>query len=177
MKAILLAAVAVTLLPAAANTAERATIEPNRITVESKRPTLQLTEQQRAEIQNALATQNTQQKTPAKFEAKVGEAVPLTMTMDVMPPALVLQDPSLKQYSYAKLAKVVLVIDPLKKTIIAVLPRAEPDTGKPLAPADWAAKQGRTLTGQAPEQGSQQNAPEPAGDSGDKSNGTEAAPK
>jgi hypothetical protein len=76
--------------------------------------------------------------------------------------------------TYANLAKDVLVIDPMKKTIIAILPRLPPTVGKDLPPADWAATPGRELTGQAPEQpAAKDEAPEPAGDSGDRSNGNE----
>ena len=154
--------------------AQNNTLDPNAITVDSKRPQLQLSDQQRNAIQNALETENTEQKTPQKFEAKVGEAVPLTMTVDVMPESLVQGDPALKQYGYAKLAKDVLVIDPLKKTVIAVLPRKSPTSGKDLPPGDWAATRGRELTGQAPVSGASDTTPPAAGDSGDKKNGTEA---
>ena len=82
--------------------------------------------------------------------------------------------PPLQPFGYAKLAKTVLVIDPMKKTIIAILPRQSPTSGNDLPPADWAAKRGRELTGQAPEQpAAKDEAPEPAGDSGDRSNGNE----
>lgn len=155
--------------------AQDKTLDPNGITVASQRPQLALSDQQRTAIQNALETENTEQKTPPNFEPKVGEAIPPTMTLDVMPETLIQSEPSLKQYGYAKLAKDVLVIDPMKKTIIAVLPRKSPTGGKDLAPADWAKTRGRELTGQAPES-SPSSAPahEPAGDSGDKSNGNEA---
>jgi len=155
--------------------AQDKTLDPNGITVDSKRPQLGLTDQQRTAIQNALETENTEQKTPANFQPKVGDTIPGTMTLDVMPEPLIQSEPSLKQYGYAKLAKDVLVIDPMKKTIIAVLPRKSPTSGKDLAPPDWAKTRGRELTGQAPESGSgSEPAHEPAGDSGDKSNGTEA---
>lgn len=154
------------------------TLDPNQITAQVKRPPLQLDEKQRATIANALVTENTEQKTPPKFEPKVGDTIPLSMHADVMPQDLVRRDPSLQPYGYAKLAKDVLVIDPMKKTIVAVLPRVSPTTGKDVAPADWAKTKGRELTGQQPEPASN-SAPghEPAGDSGDKSNGNEADTK
>jgi hypothetical protein len=154
--------------------AQDKTLDPNEITVASQRQQLGLSDQQRTAIQTALETENTEQKTPPNFEPKVGGTIPGTMTLDVMPETLIQNEPSLKQYGYAKLAKDVLVIDPMKKTIIAVLPRKSPTNGKDLAPADWAKTRGRELTGQAPESGSS-SAPmhEPAGDSGDKKNGNE----
>jgi hypothetical protein len=163
--------------PAIAQQADK-TLDPNRITVQAKRPLLKLDDKQRATIANALATVNTEQKTPPKFEPKVGDTIPKTMTVDVMPPDLVKSQPALEPYGYAKLAKDVLVLDPMKKTIVAVLPRASPTAGKDVAPADWAKTKGRELTGQAPEPASNtQPAHEPAGDSGDKSNGNESDSK
>jgi len=111
---------------------------------------------------------------PPKFEAKVGDTLPQTMALDVMPERLVAREPSLQPYGYAKLPNEVLVIDPMKKTIIAILARQSATSGKDLPPADWAATHGRELTGQAPEQPAAQNeAPEAAGDAGDRSNGAE----
>jgi hypothetical protein len=159
-------------VPAAAQ--DKPTLNPNQITVATKRPPLQLDDRQRAVIQAALATENTEQKAPPKFEPKVGDTLPQTMALDVMPERLVAREPSLQPFGYAKLAKDVLVIDPMKKTIIAILPRLSPTSDKDLPPADWAATRGRELTGQAPEQpAAKDEAPEPAGDSGDRSNGNQ----
>lgn len=169
MKTLLYVAMLTMVLMSGPVLAQDKTLDPNEITVASQRSQLALSDQQRNAIQNALETENTEQKTPPNFEPKVGKTIPLTMTLDVMPETLIQSEPSLKQYGYAKLAKDVLVIDPMKKTIIAVLPRKSPSGGKDLAPADWARTRGRELTGQAPESGSSA-APmhEPAGDSGDK---------
>ena len=156
---------------------DRPSVAPNKLTVESKRPPLQLNDKQRAAIEQGLVTENTQQKTPPKFEAKVGAALPASIKVDVMPPKLIQQDRSLQPYGYAKLAKELLVIDPMKKTIIAIIPRLQPATGKDLAPADWAATRGRELTGQEPQPASSAQAPEPAGDSGDTKNGNEQTSK
>jgi hypothetical protein len=154
------------------------TLDPNQITVQTQRPPLKLDDRQRATIANALVTANTEQKTPKDFQPKIGDPIPLSMHVDVMPQDLVKNEPSLEPYGYAKLAKDVLVIDPMKKTIVAVLPRVSPTTGKDVAPADWAKTKGRELTGQQPEPASS-TAPghEPAGDSGDKSNGNESDSK
>jgi hypothetical protein len=166
------AAIAILVVPAAAQ--DKLTLNPNQITVTTKRPPLQLDDRQRAVIQAALATENTEQKTPPKFEPKVGDTLPQTMTLDVMPARLVAREPSLQPFGYAKLAKNVLVIDPMKKMIIAILPRQSPTSGKDLPLTDWAATRGRELTGQAPKQPfAKDQTPEPAGDSGDKSNGNE----
>jgi len=158
--------------------AQDKTQNPNTLTVQAKRAPLQLSDQQRSEIQAALATENTEQKTPPKFEPKAGDTIPLTITVDVMPPKAVEHDPSLQPYAYAKLAKDVLVIDPTTKKIVAVIPRQDATTGKDVAPADWAKTKGRELTGQQPEPASSSEpSHEPAGDSGDKSNGNEQKTK
>jgi len=161
-----------------ANKAQAKTQDPNELTVQVKRPPLQLSQQQRNAIQQALATENTQQKTPPNFEPKAGDAIPLTMTVDVMPPKAVARDPWLQPYGYAKLAKTLLVIDPTTKAIVAVIPRQDATTGKDIAPADWAKTKGRELTGQQPEPASSSTpGQEPAGDSGDKANGNEQKTK
>lgn len=174
MKAMIFCTAAFALLAVSAGAQDKSTLNPNQITTEIKRDPLQLSDGQRAIIQEALVTENTEQKTPAKFEPKVGDTIPGTMHIDVMPERLVAREPSLQPYGYAKIAKDVLVIDPMKKTIIAVLPRQSPTTGKALAPTDWAATRGRQLTGQPPEQpAAKDEVPEPAGDSGDRANGNE----
>jgi hypothetical protein len=164
---------ALALLSVAALAQNKPSVAPNKLTVDSQRPPLQLNDKQRAAIEQGLVTENTQQKTPPKFEAKVGAPIPPSMKVDVMPERLVERERSLQPYGYAKLAKEVLVIDPMKKTIIAVIPRGQPTSGKDLSPVDWAATRGRELTGQAPQPASSAQAPEPAGDSGDVKNGNE----
>ena len=175
MKTLMYSAATALVLLSCPALAQDKTLDPNGITADAKRPPLQLSDQQRTAVQDGLETENTQQKTPPNFEPKVGEALPATMTVDAMPLPLVQREPSLKQYGYAKLSKDVLVLDPMKKTIIAVIPLKVPTTGKDEAPVDWAKTRGRELTGQAPEL-TTGTAPqsEPAGDSGDKKNGNEA---
>jgi hypothetical protein len=52
------------------------TIQPNELTTSGKqKPPLQLSDQQRRAIQDALVTAHSAQKTPDKFEAKVGAKV------------------------------------------------------------------------------------------------------
>lgn len=151
LKTMMACGIALALLPIAAPAQNKPSIEPNKLTVESKRPPLQFNDQQRAAIEQGLVSVNTQQKTPPKFEAKVGAPMPPSMKVTEMPQALVQREPSLEPYGYAKLAKEVLVIDPMKKTIVAVIPRRQPASGKDITPGDWAATRGRELTGQAPQ--------------------------
>jgi hypothetical protein len=170
------AALAVLAAPAAAQNDTSKTIDPVELSKQVKGPPAQLSDEQKNAIQNGLVTEHTQQKTPPNFQPQVGAELPHTMKVDVMPLDLVRAQPSLKEYGYAKTASDILVLDPLKKTIIAVIPRKAPSDAKANAksPADWADTKGRELTGQAPKAaGSADHFPEPAGDSGDVANGNE----
>jgi hypothetical protein len=161
--------------PAAAQNDSAKTIDPVELSKQVKSPPAQLSDEQKNAIQAALVAEHTQQKTPPNFQPQVGEALPHTMKVDVMPLDLVRAQPSLKEYGYAKTASDILVLDPLKKTIVAVIPRKFPSDAKANAksPGDWADTKGRELTGQAPKAGSADHFPEPAGDAGDVANGNE----
>ena len=99
------------------------TIQPNELTASSKqKPPLQLSDEQRRKIQDALVTAHSAQKTPEKFEAKVGEKVPTTLKLDAMPAPLINQEPVLKQYDFVKLDNDLLVVDPMDSTVVAVIP-------------------------------------------------------
>lgn len=103
------------------------TIQPDELTAKLKRkPTLQLSDQQRREIQDALVTAHSAQKTPDKFEAKVGAKIPTQLKLDAMPAPLINQEPVLKQYDFVKLDKDLLVVDPMDSTVVAVIPRKFP---------------------------------------------------
>ena len=179
MKAILLSGAAALVLlavPAAAQNDPSKTIDPVELSKQVKGPPAELNDQQRQAIQNALVAEHTQQKTPKDFQPQVGAELPKTMKVDVMPQDLIREQPSLTEYGYAKTATDILVLDPMKKTIIAVLPRKFPADAKATAksPADWADTKGRELTGQPPKAaGNADHFPEPAGDSGDVANGNE----
>ncbi len=169
------AALVLLTLPAAAQHSESKTIEPNDLTVEAKKPPLQLSDELKNAIQDALVAEHTQQKTPKDFQPQVGMTLPMTMKMDVMPQGLVRERPVLKQYGYVKTAQDLLLLDPMNKKVVAVLPRKFPATtdADAKSPADWADTKGRELTGQAPAGASADQSPEPAGDAGDVKNGNE----
>jgi hypothetical protein len=78
-----------------------------------QKPPLQLSDQQRRKIQDALVTAHSAQKAPDKFEAKVGEKVPTKLKFDAMPAPLINQEPVLKQYDFVKLENDLLVVDPM----------------------------------------------------------------
>jgi hypothetical protein len=169
------AALVLLAVPAAAQNDASKTIDPIELSKQAKKPPLQLSDEQKTAIRNALVAEHTQQKTPKDFQPKVGMALPMPMKVDAMPAPLMHEQPALKQYGYAKTAKDILVLDPMKKTIIAVLPRKFPADAKANAktPADWADTKGREMTGQAPQGANKDHFPEPAGDAGDVTNGNE----
>jgi hypothetical protein len=104
------------------------TIEPHDLVASAnKKPPLQLSERQRSEIQDALVTAHSAQKTPDKFEAKVGATIPVKLKLDAMPAPLINQEPVLQQYDFVKLEKDLLVVDPMNKTVVAVIPRKFPN--------------------------------------------------
>ena len=103
------------------------TIQPNELTASAKqKPPLQLSDEQRRKIQDALVTAHSAQKTPDKFEAKVGVKVPTGLKFDAMPAPLINQEPVLKQYDFVKLDNDLLVVDPMESTVVAVIPRKFP---------------------------------------------------
>ena len=178
------AALALLTAPALAqdNVRSDKTIQPSELTQQAKRPQLRLDDKQSAAIRDALVAEHTQQKTPKDFQPQVGAALPKTLKVDAMPQDLIRKEPALKQYGYAKTATDILVLDPMKKTIIAVVPRKFPADAKakPESGTDWAKTKGRELTGQAPEAPTAPNADaplQPAGDSGDVPNGNEGDAK
>ena len=157
------------------------TVQPHELEA-AKRAPLQVSDKQKDTIRDGLVADHTQQKTPEGYKPEVGQGLPKTMKVDVMPQDLVRKEPSLKQYGYAKTATDILVLDPMKKTIIAVVPRKFPADAKakPETGTDWAKTKGRELTGQAPEAPTAPNADaplQPAGDSGDVPNGNEGDAK
>lgn len=112
---------------------------------------LKLTDDQRASIVEAVSSEDTHQRTPANFEPRVGASITSAIKPHPLPRPLVNQLPELKEYYYARLDNNVLVIDPMSKKIVDVIPHRSTTAGKPLTPADWAASRGRQLQGNEPQ--------------------------
>jgi hypothetical protein len=169
------AAVMLLAVPAAAQNSDSKTIDPVELSKQVKGPPAQLSDEQKNAIQNALVAEHSQQKTPASFQPQVGSELPQSLKVDAMPQDLIRAQPALKEYGYAKTAKDILVLDPLHKKIIAVIPRKFPSDAKAgsTSPADWADTKGRELTGQAPKAANKDHFSEPAGDAGDVKNGND----
>ena len=144
MKTLLCCSTALILLAASATAQNNApSVQPNELTASAKpKPPLQLSDQQRRKIQEALVTAHSAQKTPEQFEAKVGEKVPTKLKLDAMPAPLINQEPVLKQYDFVKLDNDLLVVDPMDSTVVAVIPRKFPKEQ---------ATQGSAPSGQTPD--------------------------
>ena len=128
MKTLLCCSAALILLaiPAAAQD-DKTTIQPHELIAGANhKPPLQLSDEQRRKIQDALVTAHSAQKTPDKFQAKVGEKVPTKLKLDAMPAPLINQEPVLKEYDFVKLENDLLVVDPMDSTVVAVIPRKFP---------------------------------------------------
>ena len=128
------------------------TVQPHDLEA-AKRPPLKVDDKQQAAIREGLVAEHTQQKTPDGFQPKVGDALPKIMKVDVMPQELTRREPSLKEYGYAKTASDILLLDPMSKKIVAVIPRKFPAdaNAKSPTPADWADKHVQEMTGQKPQ--------------------------
>jgi len=128
MKTVTFGSVALVLFAVSATAQNtNAPIQPDALTATAEqKPVLQLSDQQRRKIQDALVTAHSDQKTPDKFEPKVGEKVPLELKLDAMPSPLINQEPVLKQYNFVKLDNDLLVVDPMDSTVVAVIPRKFP---------------------------------------------------
>ena len=144
MKNLLCCSAALILMAGSATAQDnKPTIQPHELIDSAKqKPPLQLSDQQRRKIQDALVTAHSAQKTPDKFEAKVGEKVPTKLKLDAMPAPLINQEPVLKQYDFVKLDNDLLVVDPMDSTIVAVIPRKFPKEQ---------ATQGSAPSGQTPD--------------------------
>jgi hypothetical protein len=127
MKALICCSVVLILLTGAATAENKPPIQPKELTDSARqKPPLQLSDQQRREIQEALVTAHSAQKTPDKFEPKVGEKIPTALKLDAMPAPLINHQPVLKQYDFVKLENDLLVVDPMDSTVVAVIPRKFP---------------------------------------------------
>ena len=88
------------------------------------KPPLTLTDTQRAKVVDAVSKEDTLEKLPEGFEPAVGTKVPdqAKLAAHPLPRPLVYEVPQLKQYYYARLPDRVLIVDPMKKEVAAILP-------------------------------------------------------
>jgi hypothetical protein len=94
-------------------------------------PPLQLSDAQRAKIQQALSQQNTEvsfelkdAKPSQSFEPSIGAAVPKGLKPHALPRPLIYEMPLLKRYTYLKFKHQVLIVNPMNRKIVDMFPEA-----------------------------------------------------
>jgi hypothetical protein len=88
-------------------------------------PPLNLSDDQRAKIRQAVSGENTEvqfslkSNKPSKdFSPSVGAKIPAGLHPHTLPPPLLSEMPVLKRYTYLKFKHQVLIIDPMKRKIV-----------------------------------------------------------
>jgi hypothetical protein len=86
---------------------------------------LALTDAQRQQVRQAVASLETDDKLPPGFTPTVGAKVPTQKKLPLhpLPQDLSRQIPALKQYYYGKLPDNILIVDPMTKKVVDVIPR------------------------------------------------------
>lgn len=137
--------------PGAGEGKRRANTMPSGVPMPADKPPLQLSEEERAATRDAISLEHSHQRTPDKFEPRVGATVTSAVKPMPLPRPLVYEVPVLQQYAYAKLDRDVVLIDLMSMTVVDVIPRKFPaNEVKPLTPVEWAATRGRELLGLPP---------------------------
>jgi hypothetical protein len=87
------------------------------------KPPLTLTEPQRRRVVDALSKEDTLDKVPPDYQPTIGAKIPpqKKLAAHPLPRPLIYEIPALKQYYYARLPQYVLIIDPMKKEVVAIL--------------------------------------------------------
>jgi hypothetical protein len=91
--------------------------------MKSTNDTLNLTSAQRHDIYRDVDKQANSQKAPTGFTAKVGEAVPSSITTSPLPADAAKQVSAVKAYHFAMIGKDVLLVNPTSSKIAAVITR------------------------------------------------------
>jgi hypothetical protein len=95
-------------------------------------PKLELSDAERTRIAKTVAGHETDvsfalktAKPAAQFKPAIGEKLPQQLKAHSLPPPLIYQMPELKQYEYVKLRDQVLIVNPMNKTIVDLIPIAQ----------------------------------------------------
>ena len=85
---------------------------------------LALTPAQRQRVIAAVTKEDTLDKLPPDYQPAIGAKIPTQKQLAAhpLPRPLVYEVPQLKQYYYARLPDRVLIIDPMKREVAAILP-------------------------------------------------------
>jgi hypothetical protein len=114
-------------------TAPKTSANPVETTAANKSK-LDLSDEQRQAIMDAVVRQDAHQATPKEFKAAIGSDVPRTLDLHALPRPLVYDIPALKEYMYAHLDRNVVLVDALEKKVVVLIPLPENLTysgGKP----------------------------------------------
>jgi hypothetical protein len=94
-------------------------------------PPLQLSDQQKAKIQQVLRGKNTEvtftlktTKSAQSFNPAIGAKIPSALKAHTLPPPLIYEMPELKEYAYLKFKGQVLIINPMTGKIVDIFPEA-----------------------------------------------------
>jgi hypothetical protein len=90
-----------------------------------KKPPLAFSAEQRQAVIDAVVQRDTHQPTPQGFEAAEGAKIPPTLDIHALPPALVEQLPTLKEYMYAHINRNIVIIDAAEKKVAMLIPLPE----------------------------------------------------
>jgi hypothetical protein len=104
---------------------------PPPVAQNPKPPPLQLSDDQRAKIRQAVSGENTEvqfslkSNKPAQgFSPSVGAKIPAGLQPHTLPPPVLADMPALKRYTYLKFKQQVLIIDPMSRKIVDMFPEA-----------------------------------------------------
>jgi hypothetical protein len=87
-----------------------------------QKPALNLSDQQRQAVIDAIVERKSNQATPKEFKGEVGATVSPKVDIHAMPPRIVSELPELKQYMYAHLDREIAIVDALEKKVVALIP-------------------------------------------------------
>ena len=128
---ILALAIAVPAVAAGPNSGAVEQTIPPPVAQNPKPPPLQLSDDQRAKIRQAVSGENTEvqfslksNKPSEKFQPSVGAKIPAGLKPHTLPAPVLADMPALKQYTYLKFKQQVLIIDPMSRKIVDMFPEA-----------------------------------------------------
>jgi hypothetical protein len=98
---------------------------------------LALDEQQRQAIRGAVQKEDSYQPTPEGFEPRKGAEISRGLNLHSLPRPLAQDIPALNQFMYARIDRVIVLVDPLRKRVVEVIPlpadQVRDSTAKPSA--------------------------------------------
>jgi hypothetical protein len=90
-----------------------------------KKTALKLTDAQRKLVIDSVNSRDTGDKLPAGFDPAIGAKIPSQKKLPIhpVPPPASAKVPALKNYDYAKLPGKILLVDPMTRKVVEVIPR------------------------------------------------------